>query len=356
MRSLDADGNETERMTVGVWQDSQAPTVVADVIADDTVWTVDEGPYQINGACLHRTGCDADDRSGYNRVLRAREPDSPSKASSLRSAPRSSLSGSRALPVRQTHGAGIQFNRSREDNLLEHAVIEYGVTDDGMIGLENSQLELNHVTLAHTSLRRIRTINSSLVVRNSIFTAIALPGTPPATDNRSEHIWGRGIPSNGQWILENNVFGHTTGHNDAIDFDAPRRPNPIPIIRNNVFEGGGDDALDLTGDNYIEGNLFQNFIKDQFNVDPGESNTISASEGDFWVIRNVFANVQHASLVKEKLVFSLPQQHGRECRIGSALLRPARTDRWSQDGVLEWKAASSPILPPCSTSYAPTQI
>ncbi len=40
-------------------------------------------------------------------------------------------------------------------------------------------------------------------------------------------------------------------------------------------------------------------MKDEFNNDPGQSNTISASSGDFWVVQNVFDNVQHASLVKE---------------------------------------------------------
>ena len=101
----------------------------------------------------------------------------------------------------------------------------------------------------------------------------------------------------GSW--KDNTFGNLTGHNDSIDFDAPRLPNPIPRIRNNVFTGGGDDALDMTGDVYIEGNVFRNFRKDQFNTDPGQSNTISSSGGDYWVVRNVFDNVQHASLVKE---------------------------------------------------------
>ena len=90
-----------------------------------------------------------------------------------------------------------------------------------------------------------------------------------------------------------------TGHNDAIDFDAPRGTGQYAQILNNEFLGGGDDALDMTGDIYVEGNRFHHFIKDEFNLDPGNSNSISASSGDFWVIRNIFDNVQHASLVKE---------------------------------------------------------
>ncbi len=161
------------------------------------------------------------------------------------------------------------------------------------------QLELDHVKLDHTDRRRIRSINSSLVVRHSEFTDIFEPGQAPTTDNLSEHIWGQGIPAGGQFVIEHNTFGHITGHNDAIDFDAPRQPNPIPQILHNVFVGGGDDALDLTGDAYIEGNRFESFHKDQFNNDPGQSNVISASSGNFTVVRNLFRDVDHVSLVKE---------------------------------------------------------
>ena len=73
---------------------------------------------------------------------------------------------------------------------------------------------------------------------------------------------------------------------------------PIQIL-NNVFAGGGDDAMDLSGDAHIEGNLLRNFHKDQFNTDPGQSNTISASGGQYPVVRNVFDSVGHAALVKE---------------------------------------------------------
>ena len=108
------------------------------------------------------------------------------------------------------------------DNLIHDAIIEYAVTDNGSIGLENSRLQLDRVTLDHTDRRRIRSLDSSLVVRNSTFADIFLPGQQPTTNNMSEHIWGSGIPAGGQFVVENNFFGHATGHNDTIDFDAPR--------------------------------------------------------------------------------------------------------------------------------------
>ena len=195
---------------------------------------------------------------------------------------------------------GLQFKNTRQDNVLTHCLLEYAQTNDGMIGVENTTLLLEHVTLDHTGRRRIRTIDSALTVRHCVFTDMFEPGEPPLTDNMSEHIWGRGVPSDGSFVVEHSVFGRVKGHNDAIDVDGPSRPNPILQFLNNVFLGGGDDALDLEGDAHIEGNLFMNFIKDQWNNASGESNVISAGHGQHYVmVRNVFKNVQHVAQVKD---------------------------------------------------------
>ena len=194
---------------------------------------------------------------------------------------------------------GLQFAGSVHDNRIAYTVIEYGQTDAGLIGLEDSRLLLDHVTLDHTGLRRIRTVDSSLIVRHCHFTDFGEPGAPPMTDNRSEHIWGTGVPEDGQFLIENNVFGRTPGHNDAIDFDGATRPAAIPQILNNVFTGGGDDALDLETDAHIEGNVFMNYLKDRFNTTPRESNAISAGRGnDYVVVRNIFYHVQHVAQIK----------------------------------------------------------
>jgi CotH kinase protein/Lamin Tail Domain len=196
---------------------------------------------------------------------------------------------------------GLQFVDTTRDNRISHAVIEYGRTNNGMIGLENSQLHLDHVTFDHTDLRRIRTIDSSLVVRNSHFTNVVEPGEPPTTNNYGEHIWGSGVPENGQFVIEGNVFGITPGHNDAIDFDGATRPAAIPQILNNLFTGGGDDALDLETDAHIEGNVFMNYVEDEFNDTAGESNVISAGAGrDYVVVRNIFYHIGHVAQIKDR--------------------------------------------------------
>ena len=168
-----------------------------------------------------------------------------------------------------------------------------------MIGLVNSRLLVDSVTFDNSTLWRIRTTDSSLVVRNSVFTDVVAPGQNP-TDNRSEHILGSGIMPNGELIIENNIFGKTPGHNDAIDFDRTALPGPIPQILNNMFTGGGDEALDLEADAYIEGNIFMHYHEDVYNADPGESNVISLGrEKNIMVARNIFYDADHVTLVKE---------------------------------------------------------
>ena len=294
--AFDEEGELIETETLDIWFDTGTVQEISGTLTDAT-WLAVDGPYVISGNVVVPQDATLTIKPGTTIFF---EEDA-------RLTVRGKLvaTGSKYQPVHFTRQPGsnswngIQFENSMEDNRIEHAILEYGVTDNGMIGLENSQLTLENSTLDHASRRRIRTIDSSLVVRNSTFTNITDPGVAPPSDNRSEHIWGRGIPEDGQWLVDGNHFGHITGHNDSIDFDAPKLPGPIPIIRNNRFVGGGDDALDMTGDVFIENNRFGNFIKDEFNTDPGESNTISSSSGTFYVFRNTFENVQHASLIKE---------------------------------------------------------
>ena len=194
---------------------------------------------------------------------------------------------------------GLQFANTTNYNRITYAILEYAQTNNGMVDLENSKLLIDHVTFDHSYLWRIHTINSSLELYNSTFTDTVAPEQGP-TDNRSEHIWGSGIIQNGQLIIENNKFGKTPGHNDAIDLEGATRPGPIPQILYNQFLGGGDEALDLETDAYIEGNIFKHYHEDFFNTDPGESNVISVGSGkNITAVRNIFYDVDHVALIKE---------------------------------------------------------
>ncbi len=290
-------GDALAEQTYDVWYDDGNQVLVNGTLNASQTWTAAAGPYRVQGAAVLGSGATLTIEPGTTVFF---EQDAKLTINGQLNA-----NGTAETPIWFTRlpgtnsWDGLQFVDSTGSNEITHAILEYGITDDGLVGVVGSNLTLDHVTLDHTDLRRIRSIDSSLVVRNSTFTDIFQPDQAPTTDNRSEHIWGRGIPAGGQWIVEGNSFGTITGHNDSIDFDAPRGVGRYAQILNNQFAGGGDDALDMTGDVYIEGNVFRNFLKDRFNTDPGQSNTISSSGGDFWAIRNVFDNVQHAALVKE---------------------------------------------------------
>jgi hypothetical protein len=294
--NLVGEGAPVETTTYDLWYDRGAETTVSGTLTGNVTWSAAAGPYRIQGdvtltpsaVLTIEPGTTVFFETNARLIIRGRlaaigTPDAP-------------------IWFTRRPGAstwdGLQFLDSMQDNRIAHAILEYGITNDGMIGLSRSRLTIDHAWLDHTERRRIRSNESSLVVRNSTFTDIFLPDQAPTTD-LSAHIWGEGIPAGGEWIVDGNSFGTITGPNHALDFIAPRGTGRYAQILNNAFAGGGDDALDMAGDVYIEGNVFRNYIKDRFNTDPGQSNAISASAGEFWVVRNVFDNVQHASLIKE---------------------------------------------------------
>ena len=208
---------------------------------------------------------------------------------------------------------GLTFLNTMEANSVSYALVEYGEGvyaaggDNALIGLTNSSLVLDHDIFDHAQYRRIRTQSSSLIVRNSTFTDIFAAGETPISNNHSEQIWGNNAPRGGHLIIENNIFGSTKGHNDIMDIDGGLVANGdvMPRILNNVILGASDDAMDIEGDFYIEGNFISHVHKDSYNTDPGQSNGISAGDSHqaghhYTVVRNVFFDVDHAVLAKDK--------------------------------------------------------
>jgi len=284
---------------LGYYQ-STAALPSSPLTGEDLLWTADEGPYRVTASLIIPPDITLTIGPGttvffdpnVRLIVEGRLVAAGTEYETIRFT---------RTPERGGTWGGLQFVDSPHESLIRHAVIEYGRTHDGMVGLENSSLLMEHVTFDHTDLRRICTMDSSLVVRNCVFTDMFAPGKPPSTDNLSEHIWGRGVPATGRFILDGNVFGRTPGHNDAVDFDGATRPDAIPQILNNVFLGGGDEALDLETDAHIEGNVFMNYVEDRFNRTPRESNVISAGAGrEYVVVRNVFHHVQHVAQIKDR--------------------------------------------------------
>jgi hypothetical protein len=242
---------------------------------------------------------------------------------------------------------GLQFLNTQQDNRISYAVIEYGGmgsgvdVNNGMVGLTGSKLVIDHVYFDHTDRRRIRTQNSSLIVRNSEFTDIFGPGEAPTVDNFNEQIWGGTISAGGVFIVENNIFGTTKGHSDIIDWDTAALPGPIAIVRNNIFKGGGDDALDLEADALIEGNTFMNFIKDVYNTGTGNSNIVSAGDATmvghkYFFNRNTVYNSEHVIQVKENSFLTFENNTVANVLLSAIyFFRPGQANSWGLGATLD---------------------
>lgn len=311
VEAKDAAGETVERKYVDVWYDDGTTTDVAGTLAADTTWSAVNGPYRVTGNLVVPVGVTLTIEPGTSVYFES--------GARLSVQGRLVAEGTDNAWVRFTRTPGttgtwdgIQFSNSNADNRIRYAVLEYGqpANNDGMVGLTNSRLTIENSIFDRAERRRIRSVDSSLVVRNSTFTDVLAAGAAPTTDGFGEHIWGSSIPAGGAWTIENNAFGITKGANDSIDFDsnANTAANGLPMaqIIGNTFRGGGDDALELSGDVYVEGNTFLNFKKDAYNTEAGNANAIASSGGITTAVRNAFHNVDHVSLVKDgaRLVFT----------------------------------------------------
>ena len=215
--------------------------------------------------------------------------------------------GSIGLPDGPPRWDGIHFVDSRSDvNRISFADVVYAEDRQGSVGVINSNALIDNVTVAGTHLRMIFGTNVSLVLRDSVFPNMFADDESPdalGLDNISEHVKVTGSPpEGGQFVIQNNVFGTNKGHNDVVDADSGRRPNPVLQVLDNVFMGAGDEELDLGGDAYVAGNIFANIFKDDETSDRGYANGISTGDAGtgttIAVARNFFIDVDHAINLK----------------------------------------------------------
>jgi hypothetical protein len=283
---------------------AQAPVPVSGSLTEDATWATGFGPYTVSGDFIIPAAYTLTIEPGVTVFFQS--------GAQMTVNGRLVAEGTEFLQVRfaSVPGGGswngLQFADTMLDNRISYAVLSGSTRTAGMVDLDNSNLTIDHATFENADRRRITSQESSLIVRNSTFADFDFGGSPP--NNTAEHLWGRNVNPGGHLILENNVFGLTPGHNDTVDFDAGHRldGDPVPQVLNNVFTGGGDDALDIEGDFHVEGNVFMHYRKDAPHaaVDGGESNVISAGDshdlGHHYVVtRNVFYDADHVTLVKE---------------------------------------------------------
>lgn len=208
--------------------------------------------------------------------------------------------------------AGLVFRGTAASNRLANVDMEFTGSSGRSVQIVNAALELDGCTFAGTTRTYVETADSSLHIRGCLFPSLV----------GAELIHGAGIPAGGFLLVENNVFGTTTGLNDIIDFSRARRPGPVAEFRDNLFLGASDDVLDLDGcDAHVEGNVFLN-VGDGDAAKADTSSAISFGEHDghgphVVAVRNVFRDVDHVALAKEGGFITLDHNMAVNVRIAA---------------------------------------
>jgi hypothetical protein len=231
--------------------------------------------------------------------------------------------GTQAVPPKWG-GILVQDSLSAENRITQASI--YGAQPtavEGSITVVRSACVIEHCLFAATYLHGVYGRNCSLTVQDSVFPDVFPPGKEAlgeVLDNLSEVIeidspandsaiagdsrFVNGFPVGGVLRLYRNHFHGSSGHNDLVDITAGKwGETPVLDVQDNHFQGPvGDEHIDLNGDAYIAGNIFENGRKDQYTTDHGYANGISSEAGGpettIVVVRNVFTHCDHAVNVK----------------------------------------------------------
>ncbi|MDB6031640.1 MAG: hypothetical protein JWM16_1978 [Verrucomicrobiales bacterium] len=302
---------EVSRATVDIWYDTGTSSNVSGTLASSTTWTSAGGPYLVSSSLVIPSGVTLTIAAGTTIYV------APSATITVNGTGRILAAGTETGHIRITRQPGVSGNWGSLDFIgattesrLSYVDIDScsGTTIGGHAAEihvhNNSVIFLDHLVFANTpAVEYISFDGSSFIVQNSVFP------TYPAATSGPEMLHGvNGIPAGGYGIFRSNYFGHTYGFNDTIDFTGGNRPGPVLQVIGNIFDGAGDDHLDLDStDAWIEGNIFMHAHRDPNRTD-NPLDTASAISGgvDFagqyseWtIINNLFYDLDHAVLNKQ---------------------------------------------------------
>jgi hypothetical protein len=308
VQALGTNNTEIASSSFAVWYDTGTATS-AGPVSGNVVWTPSAGPYNVTASLTIGNGATLTIQAGTTVYI------APGATINVTGTGRLLAEGNMDAHIRLTRQpAGANWgsldfiNASLESRL---AYVDFDGCGGTTIGGHNAEVHANnakvffdHLTFANTpTVEYISFDASSFIVQNSVF-----PTYPFATSGPEMLHGVNGIQAGGYGIFRSNYFGHTYGFNDTIDFTGGNRPSPILQFIGNVFDGAGDDHLDLDStDAWIEGNIFMHAHRDTNRTD-NPLDTASAISGglDFasqyseWtIINNLFYDVDHAVLNKE---------------------------------------------------------
>ena len=146
--ALDPDATRTDMG--GRTYDHGTASVPTGSLTADTVWTAAGGPYRVFGALTVPAGITLTIQPGASVFFE--------NNCSLVVQGRMVANGTALLPILFTRKPGttgwygIQFQNSMSDNQLSYALVDYARTANGAVGLQGSNLLIDHVTFDHTDL------------------------------------------------------------------------------------------------------------------------------------------------------------------------------------------------------------
>lgn len=312
----DANGVHLRFASLDIWREV-APVAKSGTLAASTTWTAAGGPYQLTGDMPIGNGVTLTIQAGATVYM------GPAASFTVSGTGRLVAEGTEFSHIRFTRKPGttdaygaISVLAASNETRLVWCDLEYG--GGKTIGSHNatffdngSKVLIDHCTFTNSDAEYFSSDAGSFIVSNSYFQTYSKPaGYPPANGTggfgQPEMLHGvNGLPAGGYGIYQGNLFGHTFGFNDVIDFTGGNRPGPVTQYIDNIFTSATDDCLDLDStDAFISGNLFMHVHQDPARSDKADTGsaisggTDNSDISEWTIYGNLFFDVDHAVLAK----------------------------------------------------------
>ncbi|MHB1305798.1 MAG: lamin tail domain-containing protein [Limisphaerales bacterium] len=295
VQAFDGLGQEFERSWVDLWLDHRAPTPKSGLLAADETWSAANGPYLVATGFSVGAGATLTLEPGTTVYV---EPGADFRVAAGGTLNAIGTDVARIVFTRQPGtGAWDGLSISGAASL---AYVHFEGNGSTALHATDATVVLDHLTFGNAAEPYLSLDRSSFVVSHCHF---------PKPLGGFEPLHGSGgIKAGGVGILRDCFVGAPMGYNDAFDFTGGKRPGPILQIVNNVFQGSGDDLLDLDGtDAWIEGNVFLHTHK---NGSPDSASAVSGGSDSgrvsyVTVINNLFYDCDQAATAKQGNFYTL---------------------------------------------------